>query len=243
MTETITAEISCVTNAWHRELKNVRSCTYPSSTEDEEGAPRRATHGFLCTACWFKTQDALAHAAALILHLRSIQVGSQGLSDRVATSLTWRIPIPPSWLMADNIMAALGAPAIPTTADLEETKVLAAAAVERWRNPEQMVSRVSGAVSAVVLYRQVQTALAAFPTTDQDRKMPAPLRCPNCQQLTLQYRAPLEYLDDLQVTCGSCGHEQDWETFTEWTQTFTKAYEDEQRAEKRRLKKQGKKSA
>lgn len=235
-------EIVCITNGTHQEFAwsgiTQHPCRHRPLVDGEEGEPRRASKGFLCYSCWTKLEAALDKAAGLILHLRSTESGSQGLSDRVNTSLTWRLPIPPAWLAADSIMEALGAPPIPTTATLEETKALAEDALHEWRNPEMKVATVAGAVAAVLLYRQVQTALAGWPDAEADRPMPAPLRCPNCQQLTLWYRAPLEYLDDLEVTCGNCGHRQDWETFTGWTQEFVHAFEEEEKAKSRRAKRE-----
>lgn len=229
-------EILCITNTRHPELANVvvNPCAHRPAVEGEDGKPRRATHGFLCTTCWHKLSDALKRVATLVVHLRSIDTTGQVANDRVSSSLTWRLPIPASWMAADSIMAALGSPPIPSTAGLAVTKAMVEAAVRLWKNPETVVSRVDGAVSAVVLYRHVQTALARWPSEDADREMPAPLRCPGCQKLTLWYRAPLEYLDDLEVKCGSCGHVQAWEEFTLWTQIFTKAFEVEQKAEARR---------
>lgn len=242
MSDTITApaivELACITNTPHERLAyvNQRACTYKPVTEDGEEVPRRATHGFLCSSCWHKLLAALQLVPTVVMHLRSTDTGGQGMTERVQSSMAWQLPIPASWMAADDIMAALGETFIPTTASLDETRELVRDALTVWASPERVVATADGAVRAVALYRWVQTALARWPEADADRPMPAPLRCPNCQQLALWYRAPLDYLDDLEVTCGSCGHVQDWDTFTQWTQTFTDAYEQEQKAEARRVR-------
>ena len=239
LSEVIEAVTHCITNTRHPELAHVGQmpCVYPASDEDKEAQPRKAVKGRLCFSCWKKLEDALGRVEGVVMHLRSTEGGGQGLTERVASSLTWRLPIPPSWMMADSIVHALGAPAIPSTADLDETREHIRTAVKAWtRDPETVVQTVDGAAAAVVLYRHVQSAIAGWPEVDADRLMPAPLRCPKCQSLALNYRAPLEYLDDLRVTCGVCGHVQAWEDFTEWTQEFTRAFEEEKRAEARRLR-------
>jgi phage FluMu protein Com len=225
-------EMVCITNSRHPEFAEIsqKPCTVTSLDPDEEGLPRRAVKGFLCSSCWEKTKAAIDKAVELVVFLRSIESGGQGLSERVSSSLVWRLPIPPSWLVADGIMMALGAAPIPSTASLDQAKDLAERAVATWRVPEMVVATVDGAVNAVLLYRHVQTALAGWPQADADRPMPSPLRCPKCEQLALWYRAPLEYLDDLEVKCGSCKEVFPWEDVTKWTGVLSTAFEVEKRA-------------
>ena len=226
------ADLVCVTNTYHHELQAIgqRPCEHVSLVEGEYGNPRKAVRGMLCFSCWEKARAAVAIVADLIVHLRATERGSTGLSERVATSMHPALPIPPSWLAADNIMAALRAPAIPSTANLTETAALADSAVDPWRNLEQVVSSVDGAVHAVLLYRHVQTALAGWPTADADRAMPKPLRCTACSQLALWYRAPLEYLDDMIVECQACGEKYPWENVVDWTTALLDQHEAEKKA-------------
>jgi len=230
--DVIAVELACITNTPHERLAmvNQNACTYKPVDGEEEGLPRRATVGFLCTSCWEKLLDALERVSELVVHLRSTEQQGQGLTERVQSSLAWQLPIPASWLAADQIMAALGDAFIPSTADLEETKAAVAAALENWASPEVTVSTPDGAVRAVELVRHMQTALARWPNADSDRRVPAPLRCPNCHELALWYRAPLEYLDDLEVKCGACGTPQEWTAFVAMTGELTRQFEIEQKA-------------
>lgn len=230
--EVVALELACITNTPHERLAmvNQNACTYKPVDGDEEGLPRRAVKGFLCSSCWEKLLDALGRVAELVVHLRSTEQQGQGLTERVQSSLAWQLPIPASWLAADDIMAALGNAFIPTTATLDETRAAVSSALAAWESPERMVAAAEGAVRAVELVRHVQTALARWPNADTDRRVPAPLRCPACHELALWYRAPLEYLDDLEVKCGACGTPQEWVAFVAMTGDLTRQFEVEQKA-------------
>lgn len=228
----VAIELACITNTAHPRLAmvNQNACTYKPVDGEEEGLPRRAVKGFLCSSCWEKLLDALGRVPDLVAHLRSTEQQGQGLTERVQSSFTPQLPIPASWLAADEIMAALGDAFIPSTATLEGARAAVSAALSVWESPERVVATAEGAVRAVELVRHVQTSLARWPNADTDRRVPAPLRCPACHELALWYRAPLEYLDDLEVKCGSCGTPQEWAAFVAMTGDLTRQFEMEQKA-------------
>jgi hypothetical protein len=177
--------------------------------------PRRAEHGFLCRSCWEKTLDALRRVSETILHLRSIENGGNSGAERVSSSRVWKIPVPASWLMADDLLIALGGTHIPSTATLTQVRELVAAARSGWDHPGFVVATQGGAAAAVHLYRAVQLAFARWPEAERDRAIPAPMKCQRCLSHSLTRRSPLEYLGDIVVECEACGATYDWWKFLE----------------------------
>lgn len=165
--------------------------------------PRSVTHGLLCSACWFKLLDALGRVGDLIVHLRSIDNSGQPLGERVQAARQIKIPVYESWLTADLLLEALGAPPIPSTMPIDDVFARAADAVAEWADPETVVSTVGGAKRAVVLVKRMMSALRRWPDAEAQYRHVPYLLCPNCAQRTLWRRAPLEYLDDLLVECAN----------------------------------------
>jgi hypothetical protein len=176
-------------------------------------APRPADRGMLCQHCFEKLDNALNKFVALVVHLRSIDSAGSSDAERVSSSLAWRLPVPQSWLAADELLEVLGAEPIPSTATLDEARAHAAMAVARWGDPETAVSNTIGALRAIEFFRRMQTTLHRWPEEESERTMPAPLRCQNCHQLTLIRKPAIEYLGSVEVVCPSCGHVHDWWAF------------------------------
>lgn len=187
------------------------SCENPD--ECRGCVPRSATHGYLCVVCWEKTVDALSRVAWLIAHLRSIESQGSALGERVSTSPERRMLVPDSWLAADGLMEALGARVIPSTASIDEAVRLAHDAVALWADVEDLVNTEAGAMNALTLVRRMQHALHRWPNAEAEFRPIPFMLCPDCKQRSLYRRAPLEYLDELIVQCGTdgCGYWEDWE--------------------------------
>lgn len=195
--------------------KHYASCVDPDTCRG--CVPRSAEHGYLCASCWAKVNDALGRVEGLITHLRSVEKAPQALGERVDTSATIRLVIPDSWLAADGLMEALGAPPIPSTATIDETFRLAADAVSEWADVDGIVGTREGAKRAVVLVRRVQTCLTRWPDSEAEFRPVPFLLCPGvCRQRSLYRRAPLEYMDELLCQCSTegCGWWMPWEEFS-----------------------------
>jgi hypothetical protein len=202
----------CVTNTLERVNRVDRPApcrrrdTHYASCEDNDACrgcvPRSATHGELCIVCWRKVVDALSRVEDLIVHLRSIDKDAQAVGERVQTTMQKRLVVPDSWLVADDLLEALGAPPIPSTASIDEAFALAADAVNAWGDLEAIVSDREGAKRAVVLVKRMQLALKRWPDSEAHYRHVPYLLCPSCSQRTLWRRAPLELGDDLVVECS-----------------------------------------
>lgn len=213
--------------------------------------PRLATFGCLCTHCYEKADDTLGRIGSMIVHLRSIANGGQALGEKVATSREPRLPVPQSWLSADELLVALGGQPIPSTASIEQTAVLVGDTVAEWSDTLARVSTVEGARAAVVATLLLQKALHRWPNAEAEvRAIPRPIRCTNCSSLALYRYAPLEYLGDLYVECAVCHARHDWWEWSEKNAVLggavvaaQKAEEKRQAEEKRRRQARKEKSA
>jgi hypothetical protein len=172
--------------------------------------PRRAARGYLCQHCYEKLDEALRVTAQLVEQLRSATVGRAPSEDRVSASMKWTLPGPEEWRAADELMEALGAPQLPSTATPAQARVAAREAVALWSDPERNVSTILGAVRAVEYFTRVQTIMHRWPEAESERVLPDRMRCHQCQQRGLIRRSPLEYLDDVEVVCPACHHVHDW---------------------------------
>lgn len=192
---------------------------YASCSDDEcRGCvPRQSVHGsLLCDVCTGSLMDALSRAAALIVHLRSVNRTGQALGERVNTSMERSILIPNSWSAADQIMDALGAAPIPSTADIDDTARLAALTVEEWgANVNQWVNTREGAKRALVLMRRMRVALRQFPDSEAQYRHIPHLRCGTCREENLWRQGPEFYGDDCLVVCSTpgCTYQRDWWEF------------------------------
>lgn len=211
-----------------------------ASCEDDECrgcVPRTATNGYLCSVCYGSVLDALDRAANLVTHLRSVERGGQALGERVATSMERSILIPNSWAAADQIMDALGAPQIPSTASIDETADRAGAAVAEWGvNVDQWVNTREGAKRAIVLMRRMRVALRQFPDSEAEYRHVPKLRCQDCANESLYRKGPEFFGDDCLVVCGTegCGFVRDWWS---WFQFVAPIYEHIMAAEQKRKRK------
>lgn len=184
--------------------------------------PREAAVGHLCRACWEKAQDAVGRVENLIVHLRSVEKMGQAVGERVDTTMEKRLILPETWMAADELMDALGARPIPSTAIIDEAFVLARDAVAAWADLEAVVGTVRGATQAVVLVKRMQTALKRWPESEVEMRPIPHVLCPICQELHLWRRAPLEFEDEIRVECGTllgyeaglgydrCGYRREW---------------------------------
>lgn len=197
--------------------------------------PRTAVVGELCPVCWAKVHDAfdtedrrVSRVEELITHLRSIEKAAQAVGERVDTSAVKRLVIPDSWLAADGLMDALGAPKIPSTASIDDTFRLARDAVQDWTDLESIVSTREGAKRAVVLVKRIQVALSRWPDSETDWRHVPVMLCPSCVQPTLYRKGPLEFEDEITIECAgsnlmydqgigydTCEWAMDWFAFLE----------------------------
>ena len=171
----------------------------------------------LCPVCLGRFRDALGRLAGLISHLRSISKPAQPLGERVNTSMERSILIPDTWIAADELMTALGAPPIPATASIDETIALAHELQEKWEhNLEAWINTPDGATQAVVLLRRMGVALKRWPDSEAELRHIPHVACPVCHSAHLWRRAPAHYGDELRVECGTpdCGYVLDWETWS-----------------------------
>lgn len=183
--------------------------------------PRSATQGYLCTVCHRRVVDGLGRLAWLIAHLRSIEKPSQAIGERVDTSMEKLILMPDPWIAADELMVALGARVIPSTASIDEAIRLAHDAVII--DVDQWVSTPEGATQAVILLKRMGVALKRWPDSEaQFRAIPF-VRCPSCGEAHLWRSAPERFGDELRVVCGtaSCGYTLSWDA---WAKQYAPAF-------------------
>ncbi|WP_157811188.1 hypothetical protein [Microbacterium lacus] len=213
----------CVTNdldrvplgerPWPCRRRGVHYAACEDQAECGGCVPRSASVGFLCDVCWAKLTDALDRVGMLTLHLRSIDSNGQALGEKVSRSIDQSMIVPDSWIAADELMDALGAPTIPSTASIDETFLLVDDAIAPWnKNTEEMVNTREGAKRAVVLIRRMQRALRRWPDSEAEWRAIPYVLCPTCLHRNLYRKAPLEYLDEILVVCGTngCDYQREW---------------------------------
>ena len=208
--------------------RGVHYATCPNlNGDDPDGCrgcvEREATVGFLCPSCWSKTEDALSRVGNLIAHLRSIEKPGQALGERVNTSMERSILMPDTWIAADSLLDALGSPpvraALDVLTDIGELNEHIDRALQPWSDPVDVVNGREGAKRAVVLIRRMQTALRRWPDSEAEYRHVPYVLCPECHQKHLWRRAPLEYLDEVLIECGTggCTYKRDW---FEWQEAY-----------------------
>lgn len=195
--------------------------------------PRSATHGYLCSVCYRRLVDALGRLGWLIAHLRSIEKPAQAIGERVDTSMEKSILMPDPWIAADELMVALGARQIPSTASIDEAIRLAHAAVAV--DVDEWINTVEGATQAVVLLKRMDVALRRWPDSEAQFRAIPYLRCPNCGHPHLWRSAPERAGDDLLVVCGTpqCGYRMSWDA---WVEQYAPAFAAIENDMKRRAK-------
>lgn len=237
--------LECITKDMQQDRPRPRACTIQDEHRDgcyldncSGCLPRKATHGLLCSHCFSKAEDTIRRVGDMIMHLRSIEGGGQAIGERVSTSLSIRLPVPQSWMTADELVVALGGQMIPSTASIDDTAVIVAGLLEGWRDVLARVSTVEGAKQAVTTTLVLQTALARWPEAEaKERDMPT-MQCSECGARDLVRKAPLEYLGDLFVDCRSCGFRQDWFEWVSTTVGRARLWERAQRDAERRARSQ-----
>lgn len=195
--------------------------------------PRSAQHGYLCGVCYRRVVDALGRLAWLIAHLRSIEKPAQAIGERVDTSMEKSILMPDPWIAADELMVALGARVIPSTASIDEAIRLAHDAVAI--DVDAWVNTLDGATSAVILLKRMGVALRRWPDSEAQFRAIPYLQCPNCSHPHLWRAAPERVGDELRVVCGTpdCGYEVAWEMWvTQYAPAFAAIEADMKRREK-----------
>lgn len=193
--------------------------------------PQPATRGLLCESCWLRFEAALDVAVDHITHMRSVERGPIPDGPPVHTAPGSRVIVPTSWLTADDSWAALHELAF----RLDELELLQVRprgttpygfgsrdSIEHVRDRVELavdIVRAHGldvarrdttAQLAVGYYRQAQTALHAFPITEEAR----PIRyakCRHCGLLTLERRPPLDHLDPITVLCLNPACQWEWD--------------------------------
>lgn len=236
----------CITESMTEEPKATRPrvCTIPGAhlewCEYPEACrgcyPREADTGLMCKHCFKKAEDAISRAGAMVVHLRSVESGGQALGERVQSSMVVRIPVPQSWLSADELMVALGGRPIPSTASIEETASLVGEVTASWADVRARVSTEDGAAAAVRVTLLLQKALQRWPEAEAEyRAMPKPYRClnPECGAQALYRKAPVEYLGDLTVQCEVCKTEHDWWEFVDKLGDWSAAADEDRKAKQR----------
>ncbi|CAN5422116.1 hypothetical protein BH09ACT9_BH09ACT9_00350 [soil metagenome] len=187
--------------------------------------PYPAERGYLCGSCAEKFDAALTVAVDLITHLRSTE---QGAKDQTGTRSApgSRVIVPASWMDADNLWCALWAcaDAFATDwgADGPERDVAASpsvgfnplASIVAVRNVTEdlvayvqavvpnLIGKVDGAIAAVRFVAAVQTAKARYQFDIEPQKVHF-IRCRSCQQMTLNRKPPLDYLDPIVIECSN----------------------------------------
>lgn len=189
--------------------------------------PQPATRGLLCESCWLRFEAALDVAVDHITHMRSVERGPIPDGPPVHTAPGSRVIVPTSWLTADDSWAALHELAFRLD-PLELLQVQPRGTtpygfgsrdkIEHVRDRVELavdIVRAHGlgvarrdvtAQLAVGYYRQAQSALQAFPITEDARPMRY-AKCRKCELLTLERRPPLQHLEPIVVTCvnPACG--------------------------------------
>lgn len=91
------------------------------------------------------------------------------------------IPLPATWLAAEEITRLLGE-------------------LNRWHTLEEAVNTLEGQFFAELVTREVETAMAKWPMEDKPHKVRY-LRCRACQQQSLKYYPPRVGGGDITVKC------------------------------------------
>lgn len=171
--------------------------------------PRSAHFGYLCPVCFGRLDSALPKLGDLIAHLRSIERPPMALGERVATSMERSILMPDTWIAADELMEAIGARVIPSTANIDTAIGLAHDAVDAWmRDRDQIINTIDGATQAVVLLKRIGLALRRWPDSDAELRPIPHMPCPACGWDHLWRQGPAKRGDDERVVCGTegCGY-------------------------------------
>ncbi|WP_295102952.1 hypothetical protein [uncultured Microbacterium sp.] len=136
--------------------------------------------------------------------------------------MTKSILMPDPWIAADQLMEALGARVIPSSASIDDAIRLAHAAV--FIDVDAWVNTIEGATWAVVLLRRMNTALRRFQDSEAQLRAIPGIRCPSCGETHLMRRAPEQFGDELLVTCRTpeCSFSMTWDA---WTKIYAPAIE------------------
>lgn len=190
-----------------------RGLHYASCPDPEQCrgcVPRSALHdSFLCPACSKRVNDTVDQLGWLIAHLRSIEKPAQALGERVATSMERSILMPDTWIAADELLTAIDAPVIPSTASMDDAIRHAHDAVAAWTaNLPERLNTLEGATQAVVLMKRVSVALKRWPDSEAELRPIPHMKCPSCGWDHLWRQGPAKKGDDERVICGTpgCGY-------------------------------------
>lgn len=190
--------------------------------------PQPATHGVLCESCFERFEAALGLAVDLVTHMRSIERAAVPEGPRSPTKPGSQMIIPTSWLEADRTWSELHELAVwcdPLEFLQVDRRDTRPGGFGSRDSIEHVRGRVELAVDLAVhaditnahtgrlivrFYRAVQRALHMFPIEEYARPLPY-ARCRNCGHLTLERRAPLEYLDPITVLCINPDCQWEWD--------------------------------
>jgi hypothetical protein len=194
--------LACVTN----DLLSMRPCVqagahlpYCTGTARRDRSklcqgcqPRPASHGLLCNTCYGRLDRAFTKwgpFADIVAPLERVMTADTGGGQSAALGY---IPIPKTHLDIDEVERYLD-----TFYDAHEN-------ISLW------VSSQGGSRDAVIFTRLAERAFRAHPLEDKPRLADS-IRCIKCAHWSLVVTPPVNYLDDLLVTCQNraCGLELD----------------------------------
>lgn len=207
--------------------------------------PKQATHGMLCELCWERLEGTLDRVEELTTRLWAGDGIGRSAGSRVDTSRSWKIPVDPGRMAVGEILRILDFRArdweghiplqdahniVSPYASLAQVQDVVSELVDEWvRKPVLMVASRSGAQRALLLIQEVQRARTRWPDHEERWNINDALRCPaqvgpapldRCNQRTLVYIPPEDYLDRSEVECSSCGHTMTVEQFQEYARPY-----------------------
>lgn len=172
----------------------------------------------------------------LVTHLWSIESGGvRDDNDRVASAFGSQWTLSESHLHANAIYTEMAATAVAFSVALRvpEPEWSAAATITNgfvndldvdivgvivrrllaWlaEHAETAIRHKQAAAAATLMIGAVTAAISKFPMADAEHGVPF-IRCPNCSRMSLVWRPPLYFADEVEIKCARCGHteNQDW---------------------------------
>jgi hypothetical protein len=178
--------------------------------------PRPVEQGVLCAWCWQRLQAVVVDVPAMVLHLREIgrldmAAAARPLSDDAARGgdPTRSTVLPGAYLAADELKSTVAFYALLVVgahpARLKGPNLRAAATVSRWLTPHLEWCAEQRWVPAMLrdLSRELSTLRARWPMpADVERARSVPgMRCPRCDQVSLEYSPPTWERMPFRVSC------------------------------------------
>ena len=178
---TIKDEHRIVCDHWQYRWNDTHNRLEATGRECTGCLPVKAKQGHLCWNCWDNARDALGGYPHLQLMLTGIDRAVQADNVGVRGQSLGYIPIP-------------GVPL--TLEELQSYRRDAPASLTDW------VSSPEGAKNAVRFARAYRAAMRAHPTEEVAHKIRR-TRCTSCSQLSLLWKPPSHFGDNVTVTCSN----------------------------------------